>query len=157
MLFPLFWCECDHCGLRFDKHVGPERYMAVVLISQGSCSAAKLMPREDPMFDEVGALVNELLSGKVKSDVDRAEHFDFIFGELCDLAPDGTPYDISGRVWCPRCHRRAALGGPHDPPMFATVELPDVPHTHWDGLSPERRRERVRELLEERIGRPIKD
>ena len=153
MLFPLFWCECNSCGHRFDVQVGPERYEAVVLRSQGSNSPAKLIPREDPMFIEVGNLVRDLLSATVKGAIDRSRYFDFIFGELCDPAPDGTPYDITGRVWCPRCHRRAALGGPHDPPNFATEEIPDVLHTHWDGLSPLQRRERVRELLEEKKGK----
>ncbi len=99
---------------------------------------------EDPVFDEVGELVNKLL-GRERG---TSECFGRVLGVACDSAPSGHLYDFTGKIWCPICGSPNVSYGPDDPPQFEVIDLPHVTHNAWHQLSETEKRERIREALQ---------
>jgi hypothetical protein len=102
---------------------------------------AEFNSREDPVFDEVGELVDELLRR------DSPECFRRVLGVACDPAPSGHLYDFTGKIWCPVCGSPNVHYWPDNPFQFEVVDLPHVTHEQWQRLTDEEKRERLREAL----------
>ncbi|MBC7251626.1 MAG: hypothetical protein H5T62_15275 [Anaerolineae bacterium] len=103
---------------------------------------------EDPVFDEVGELVDELLR-RVGRESWAAECFQRILGVACDPAPSGHLYDFTGKIWCPICGSPNVHYRPDDPFQFEVIELAHVTHQEWRRLSEAEKRVRIREALQE--------
>lgn len=97
---------------------------------------------EDPIFDEVGELVDELLRRK-----NSVECFGRVLGVACDPAPSGHLYDFTGKIWCPVCGSPNVHYWPDNPFQFEVIDLPHVTHQGWQQLSEAEKRERLREAL----------
>lgn len=102
---------------------------------------------EDPIFDEVGELVDKLLS-QVERKSWTGEGFRRIVGVACDPAPSGYLYDFTGKIWCPVCGSPNVHYGPDDPFQFEVIDLPYVTHEAWQQLSEMEKRERLRKALQ---------
>jgi len=102
---------------------------------------------EDPIFDEVDELVNELLLSRERG---TSDCFGLVLGVACDPAPSGHLYDFTGKIWCPICGSPNLISyGPDDPPQFEVIDLPHVTHNTWRRFGDAEKRERIREALQE--------
>jgi len=102
----------------------------------------------DPVFEEVGGLVDEFLKPLGKEDWQRARCFDSVFSIACDPSASGYVYDFTGKIRCPVCGSSNVSYGPDDPPQVEVIELPRVTHDAWQQLSQAEKRERIRKALQ---------
>jgi len=102
----------------------------------------------DPVFEEVGAIVEDLLTAAGKRNW-LGHCFERVFGIACDPAPSGQRYSLTEKVRCPICGSTDLVRyGPGEPPQVDTVELPVVTYSAWQQLSYEEKREKIREALQ---------
>jgi hypothetical protein len=144
----LFEGYCSRCNHRFDFICddGPPGG-GRVLLSTKSMQPAVIYYCDDPVFEEVASIVDDLLKDRGMSQLEVAKKFDQIFGEICDMAPDSSKYSMSCNPYCPLCGSRLTSWGPSDPPRSCKVEIPRVTHIKWDTLEPQQKREWIQILL----------
>ncbi len=143
----VFWAKCRDCETNFEVFAGTQLYGTRILRSKNTCKHAVVVCDSDPAFDEVSELVRGLLKYKNIPPYKKGEMFDQIFGKICDPAPDGSSYDMSGRIWCPKCHKSNVSYGPNEPPQSREVDLDEVTHKKWNSLQPNQKVQRIKELL----------
>jgi len=102
----------------------------------------------DPVFQEVGELVDEFLEPLGKADWQQSRCFDLVFGIACDPSPSGYPYDFTGKIWCPICGSANEGYGPEASPRIESMDLPYITHNAWQQLSKAEKREQIREALQ---------
>ncbi|MBC7251961.1 MAG: hypothetical protein H5T62_16990 [Anaerolineae bacterium] len=133
----------EFCFHRFsDFHYGD------LTIRTANQSELALVETDDPVFNEVGSIIDELLvaawGNKNRSDW----CFDQVFPIVCDPAPSGLRYSFAEEVRCPVCNSTHLVRyGPGEPPQVDTVELPVVTYNAWQQLSYEEKRGRLRDAL----------
>lgn len=93
---------------------------------------AYLFALEDPVYREVSALIDELPETRGRSELQRADLLQEVFGVACDPAPDGSRYKI-GFPPCPTC-------GTHKLDTWSVLDAyngPVLPVTHqaWNAAS----------------------
>ncbi|MAG35328.1 MAG: hypothetical protein CL878_03640 [Dehalococcoidia bacterium] len=97
---------------------------------------------DDEVFNETADLVESLLGRRT------AGCFHRVMRIACDPSPSGLAYDFSGADWCSVCgSRRLASLGPTG--EFDVIDIPLVTHRHWNRLSTEEKRKRLKRALEE--------
>lgn len=145
----LFKGICEACGARFE-FVSDSVDGFRLLRSKNNLLPAKVLYFEDIVFDEVYSLVKQRYQNSGLTELEIAKRFDCVFGKICDLAPDGSVYDMSGKVYCPKCHSDNTDYGPTSPPKYVDEEeIPNVTHRQWDALDPEQKKLTVENLLKE--------
>ena len=146
----LFNGHCGKCNNHFEficDDNGPPAG-GRILLSRKSLQPAVIYYFEDPVFDEVAGIVDDLLTGQGLSEHKVATRFDDIFGEICDPAPDSSSYFLGGDIPCPACANKVTSYGPTTPLKYCEVEIPKVTHKEWDNLTVAEKRRRVKALLE---------
>jgi hypothetical protein len=133
--YRMFWNRCNDCGHEFETVGGRDDYETRLLLSKDQHLPALIWCDTDPVFREVYTIVETFLHTQGLSLPIIVRVFNEIFGEICDKALDGSPYDMSGKRWCPNCHSSSISYGPTEPPVFKELDLPAVSHKHWDKLS----------------------
>jgi hypothetical protein len=144
----LFWCKCRQCGREFDSLTDVSWDEIRLLLSKKDRLPAIVICNEDPVFEEIWQIVKDVLYPQELFDSELATRFNQVFGELCDLAPDGSLYDMSGKFLCLNCGSSSVDYGPTDPPLFKEVDAPVVTHRHWDRLVMDQKVARIKSLLE---------
>jgi hypothetical protein len=145
LLFEGYCSSCDN-HIEFISDDGPPA-RGRVLLSIKSLQPAVIYYYEDPVYDEVASIVDDLLKDRRMSQLEVAKKFNQVFGEICDLAPDSSKYSMSGKHYCPSCGSKLTSWGPSDPPRSCEVEIPRVTHTKWDTLDQDQKRRWIQELL----------
>lgn len=144
----IFWGKCKKCNAKFEVYAdGALDYGSRLLESYKNHQLAKAVHGLDPAFEEISGLVRDFLRPLGFSEIQMTRKFDEVFGKICDPAPDGSFYDMSGKVTCLVCQSDSVSWGPSDPPIFRDIELPHVTHKKWDALNLEQKRKTVEELL----------
>lgn len=101
---------------------------------------------EDPVFDEVISIVDDLIP-HLKA---TGEPFRQVLGKACDPSPLGHVYNFTGKIWCPICRSDKVEHTSVANPVFETIEVPQVTHEHWNKLSEEERTELIKDGLKEK-------
>ena len=147
MKLRLFWNKCKNCGARFDTLSDPGVYSFRLLLSEKEHRPALVKCDDDPAFSEIYQIVTQLLKPKGLTALQVATRFDEIFGYICDLAPDGSHYNMSGKKNCPKCSSEDIDFGPYDPEIY-TEDFPiEVTHRNWDLLNESDKRIEIERLL----------
>lgn len=129
----MFWNKCSTCGESFTTPSDPNDYSVRILLSRATHSPA-WVDCDSRFFKEVSQIVDEVLTESTPV-TKRAEAFDNVFGDICDLADDGTCYDMSGKRFCPLCGSEVRAYGPATPPRYLLTSPTQVSHKKWDSLS----------------------
>lgn len=127
--------KCKKCGVVFETLSDPGDYSTRLLLSEKTYQAAIVLCDKDPAFKEVYKIVKKYLVKKVSTAIEAAEMFDDVFGRICDKAPDGSNYNMTGKRKCPKCQSIDIEYGPTDPPVYRAEQLREVTHMGWDRLS----------------------
>ena len=141
--------------IRFNIHCVDSEHNAVTYVLAGDTYGRQLGTTpsselaifdawNDPVYDEIAAMVHELL--------DRARGVSdcvmLALGAACDLAPSGYAYDFTGRMWCPVCGSSNIEYGPDDPPQLSVRNIPQVTHDAWLAMTNDKQRKHVVQALE---------
>ena len=139
----------QNCGHEFIVHKFSDfEYGQRLGRTPDPCELGLVDTFNDPVFEEVGELVNEFLKPSGKEDWQRAKCFNLVFGITCDSSPSGYAYDFMGRIWCPVCGSPIEGYGPEASPRVEIIDLPRVTHDAWQQLSEAEKRERIRKALQ---------
>ncbi|NOZ13819.1 MAG: hypothetical protein GXO69_09280 [Acidobacteria bacterium] len=147
----LFRGECETCGFKTEMLSNRNDDVTRLLLSERTFKPALFYYDEDPMYDEVSALVKKIVVGLELDEMQKVDIFFEIFGSLCDLAPDGSEYRISEIFRCPKCESCDFGCDPTEPPKYAEAEPPKVKHEYWDSLSNDERRMLVVNRIQDRL------
>ncbi len=134
MKFLIFWNKCKKCGFTFETLSDPGLYSFRLLLSEKKQQPAIVKCDDDKAFSEVYQIVKRLLKPKGYNDIRIANRFDQIFGDICDLAPDGSRYNMTGEKNCPTCGSNDIDFGPYDPEVYREENPPEITHDQWDIL-----------------------
>ncbi len=134
MKFSIFWNKCNECGFSFETLSDPGLYSFRLLLSEKEHRPAIIKCDNDPAFSEVYEIVERLLKNKGYKTIQRAGIFNKVFGYICDRAPDGSRYNMSGERKCPNCGSVDVSHGPYNPAVYQEENPPDVTHDQWDIL-----------------------
>lgn len=102
---------------------------------------------QDAVCEEVGAIVDDLLSSSSKKEWGQADCFENVLGVACDPAPSGQQYSFAGPGSCPVCGSTNITYGPVIPYVSETVDVPVISHDHWTRLMPEAKRDTIQQAL----------
>ncbi len=134
MKFLIFWNKCKKCDFTFDTLSDPGLYSFRLLLSEKKQQPAIVQCDDDNAFSEVYQVVKRLLKPKGYNEIKIADRFDRIFGDICDLAPDGSRYNMTGKKTCPNCGSNDFDFGPYDPEVYREENPPEITHDQWDIL-----------------------
>ena len=134
--------RCDKCGyVGITHHLGEYGR----LIGYTSCyEFAEFNAFEDPVFDEVKALVEECLP---KDNPMSSLCFRQVLEIVCDSSPSGEKYKFDEKFVCPSCRNPQLKFGPDDPPVIEEVNLPFVTHKIWQDLKKLEKLEKMEKKL----------
>jgi hypothetical protein len=142
----IFWGKCNKCQKEFYFPSDPGDYEFRLLRSRKERITA-LIYFDDPFYKEVWNFVKNDLKNKNISEDDMIDKFDSIFGKLCDKAPDGSLYDMAGKIRCPNCNESEISYGPVEPPKYTQIDPLTITHTEWDKFSEKEKIEKVKQSL----------
>lgn len=145
--YSMLWGKCRSCGAEFEMIGESVLEDGLILLSEKTLYPAQIKWNKDPFFYEVGKIVDEIAKHKGYSPGKLGDVFQKIFGQLCDLAPDGSQYNMTEVTHCPYCASNQVDWGPFEPPIVKELEIEDVPHTIWDELTKEEKVAKVKHLL----------
>jgi hypothetical protein len=127
--------------------LGDFSYGLFVMFSATPGQMAWLEAVTDPVFDEVGAILQGFSDFTTMNELTRSDVMRLLFSLACDPDPQGRPYWLS--TACSRCGGfdvkfRAELVQSQ---VFA-VDMPNVTHDAWLALDPSVRTLRLRQGLD---------
>lgn len=144
----LFRYHCGSCDFTFKVPELSEAYGEFIMRSNKTDDSVYLNSFDDMVFDEVANLfkTNEVVKNTHK--LDDADFFQSIFSISCDLASDGSQYQIGLMPVCPNCGSRNMISwGPTNPPEFLAEEMKTVKHECWNKLTDEEKRNLLNEAV----------
>jgi len=144
--FLLFWARCRSCGHEWKTLSDPGDGRYRILLGGANNSVGYVDTIEDSAFSEVYRLVEQAL-GPDTPLADRLDAFDGVFGLICDMNPDGSHFDMSGKRRCIRCGSTSVDFGPTEPPEYAELIPVQVTHERWDNLTEKQKHKEILERL----------
>jgi hypothetical protein len=136
MHLQLFRYGCPECGDSFELPEVPDGSYGVFLMRSEGGHTISLNAVETPEYLEVGDLLKAHPKLTVLDDFRIADLLQKLFGIACDLAPDGTQYQINRDPICPVCGSKAGKSWESvEPPQYVRDELSRATHRLWNGLS----------------------
>lgn len=143
--------ECRACSNQFESIEIPDFvYGERLLRTVDGRDVVIVSCLEDPVFSEVGQMVDELLQNFL-SEQERAQKFDEVFGTACDSL-GGKPIDATKRPVCPKCGSEDILRFDYDPPKTAEILLPVVTHESWLQMGESEKKETLRSRIRRKGG-----
>ena len=130
----MFVAKCTKCGNTFEFPSDVTLHGMRLLLSKKAHLPAVVICDEDQAFNDIWLLVKKCLYNRELLDSQVAREFNKVFGELCDLAPDNSQYDMSGKVYCSTCGSECDYA-PTDSPVFTELNVEHVSHRSWDNLT----------------------
>lgn len=132
--------HCENCDKTFKAPELPERYGEFILHSNDINDSVYLNAFEDQVFNEVKELYKKNENVKKKNKLSDTKLFQSIFSISCDLAADGSQYQIGFIEICPNCSSGSITSwSPTDPPEFLSEDIKSVTHNLWNKLSEEKK------------------
>jgi hypothetical protein len=145
--FLVFFYACNRCRHTFQTLSDPGDEGIRLLFSEKTNIPACVSCDFDPAFPEVQELLRTVLGPKELSTIQFARLFDSLFGDICDLAPDGSKFNMTGKRKCPQCGSNDLSFGPSVPPVYEETDIPSVRHTKWDASDLNEKRNWISSLL----------
>ena len=139
-----------NCGFEIETISGKNDYVSRLLLSERTFQPAIVMCDEDKSFQDVYSMVKSAVKSLNLTPIQIANIFDNIYTEVCDLAPDGSKYNMSGDWNCPKCGSRPLHYGPTNPPKYVEANPPAVTHSRWDSLNEEEKLKLIRQLIKDK-------
>lgn len=138
---------CGQCGHRFDSYkLSDFFYGPLLMVSEDHDPCALVDGLSDPICDEVGGIVDDLLAGSNLTEDEVADAFQDVFGVSCD-AVDGQDVHVKRGWICPTCESRDVDLIDYDPPKWVKRRLRRVTHNWWSTLSASEKRELIEEAV----------
>jgi hypothetical protein len=95
-------------------------------------------------FSEISELVDQNKRVKKMDEDKRADIFHEIYVYICDLALDGSRYDMLRLPLCPYCHSNKNLSWmPTYPAEYVYEEVKALPHHRWNQLTEDEKKELI--------------
>lgn len=144
----LYHYRCGCCDFTFKVPELPEVYGEFIMRSNKANDSVYLNSFNDKVFDEVEYLfkTNEMVKNTDR--LNDPDFFQSIFSISCDLASDGSQYQIGLMPVCPNCDSRdMASWGPTNPPEFLAEDIKSVKHEYWNKLTDEEKRDLLNEAI----------
>lgn len=137
------------CGFKIETISGRNDYVSRLLLSERTFQPAIVMCDEDQSFQEVYSMVKRTVKTLNLTATQIVKIFNNIYTEICDLAPDGSKYNMSGDWRCPNCNSVLHYG-PTNPPKYVEADPVTITHMEWDGLSSDERMKLIRKLVKDK-------
>jgi hypothetical protein len=149
MKLEVFTNQCAICKEEFlSLHLSPYEY-SIVLFETEDLKTSFLLQDEDPVWDEVSKLVEEIGAQFELSEDEMLSICERVVTKTVD--PFGCSHEelfIWGDIPCPRCGAmERSFFGPREPIDFVDVELEKVTHNRWDNTSKEKKRRQVESVI----------
>lgn len=134
----LYQYKCENCGTLFMAPELPGEHYGEFILRSENGFPAYLMAIDSKIFKTI----NNMLKKNIKliniNHIDQANVLHSVFSIACDLAPDGSPYQIGRFPICPHCKlTKIASWEPTNPPVFLDEEIKSVSHASWNKLTDE--------------------
>lgn len=141
--------ECADCGAWSTvPDLGDFAYGEWILHTPVATDTAYLSAFENPVFDEVRSLVNELLADTGLTSGIKATCFQKVFGWACDPAPSGHRYDLfNNKLWCYACGSTNIRRHTDIPYVIQEFYLRTPTHKAWQHLEDREKRELLKKAL----------
>jgi hypothetical protein len=125
--------KCDHA---FNALELPGDSYGIFLVRNKSGDIALLPAIEMRDYEQVSEMI--AAHPKLKS-LDRFKRSDIlqeVFGDTCDLSPDGTAYKMNLPPKCPRCGSTSMANWDMIyPPKYVTKDIPIVANLNWASMN----------------------
>ena len=130
----LYTYKCKKCGTAF-KAPTSDSYGEFVMRSEHG-ELVYLSAIESEVYLAVGKMIDDNPKLKSLDEMDRATILQEIFGIACDLASDGTRYQITNPPICPNCQsNKMASWTPTYPPELVNEPVKSATHVSWNKLT----------------------
>ena len=147
MRFLIFWNKCKNCDHAFNTLSDPGRYDLRLLLSEKTHQPAIVKVDADPAFSECYRIVQEYFKPKGYTALKTAKSFNAVFGKICERAPDGSIYNMTGKPRCQNCGSYDMSFGPYEPAVYEDHDPPEVSHKIWDNMHREEKEKLIKDLL----------
>jgi hypothetical protein len=135
MILVIYKYTCARCGSTFDVP-SPIGYGDFMMRSKGTGAPVTLAAIDDPVFAEVDQLLGSLNAYRGAAERAQADILHRAFSVACDVADDGTEYEIDAKPSCPVCHsREMASWSPTGDLWPESRPVPAVTHHAWERLT----------------------
>ena len=142
----LYIYKCKKCGTAF-KAPTSDSYGEFVMRSEHG-ELVYLFAIKSDVYLAVGKMIDDNPKVKSLDEMDRATILQEIFGIACDLASDGTRYQITNPPICPNCQsNKMASWTSTYPSEFVDEPVKSVTHLSWNKLTDEEKNELVNEAV----------
>lgn len=127
----VFRCQCEYCGHEFKMPGFADSVQdRRLLLTEDGCQAVYLDCEHDAVFNEVHAIVADLLEGCGYSRLWREHLFGEVFAATCDPL-DGKRIEALNDYVCPHCGSNKVYHWGYWMPRYERVRLPVVTHEAW--------------------------
>jgi len=140
--YELFLMKCKGCKYEWAKITGSALQDRFVLTSRKEDLASEIK-FDSSYFSEISSEVDDAVQTRDLKRINVATIFHEMLGKVSDPAPDGTHYSMMTDYICPKCGSDKISYGPKNPPEFRILDLPELPHTTWDALNDDGKRELI--------------
>ena len=147
----LWTYKCARCGTAYEApELAEGAYGAFLMRSTGKGATAYLNALDDPVYDEVTAILLDSPHSRRMTARQRADVLQSLFGVACDRDSDGSEFEIGRPPACPKCGScQPESWEVCDPPKWKDEEVPTVSHEQWFKLGEQERKAVVFRRLHE--------
>lgn len=137
MNYLVYRFQCRGCQHWFEHHqMSPSAYGEFLLRSETRRSERYLNGITDPVYQEVDDLLRFETRVRNRSDRERSEVLQSVFGVACDPDTDGDLFQMNLFPRCPDCGADdVETWEATEPPRVVDLEIPPVTHAAWNALS----------------------
>ena len=144
----LYNFRCDSCGSRFKAPEITEVYGGFIMRSNHINDSVYLNSLDDKVFDEMETLFKSNEIVKNNGRLNDTDLFQSLFSISCDLASDGSQYQIGLFPICPNCgSRNMASWGRTHPLELTEEDMEPVKHENWNKLTDMEKRNLFNEAI----------
>lgn len=145
--YEVYRLSCKKCLHQWDEIANSTTEDRFVFTSRKNYLPSVVMFK-DIFFKEISLIVDDVLKKRRLKNTEIAKIFHEVLGGISDPAPDGTQYSMMTDYICPKCGSNQIGYGPKNPPEFMILDLPTIPHTHWNSLDSNAKRELIIQILQ---------
>ena len=139
---------CEPAGHRFRAPARVVGDAGVLLLRSAVPGSLAALTADDPLADELSAVIDDVLGDLQVSEGDRGTIFRRLVGSVCDPDEDGSAFEVGRPPTCPIGGETRMADWPEaDPPAVDEVDVGPVRHRRWDAMGAEARRALVRDRL----------
>ncbi len=137
----LYNYRCGCCEFVFKSPELTETYGVFIMHSNKVDDSVYLHSFDDKVFNEVDNLFKENEIIKNTNRLNDSDFFQSVFSISCDLAKDGSQYQIDAFPGCPSCgSRNMASWSRTTPTEFVAKDILPVKHECWNKLTGEEKK-----------------